>query len=162
MGYGQTLKKILKEKNMTVTELARLCGLKASTLYTCINRDTSIRYDMALPIANTLDIDVNLICKDNPYRGEEDFPPLLWEAGGLFTNMNKKKYFENQIYPVLELYDYNEYPQIYRLLVNFFVLNNTGREQIFDMLEGVKIRHTDREKFEKLKTLKEQNRGALQ
>ena len=76
--------------------------------------------------------------------------------------MNKKKYFENQIYPVLEFYDYNEYPQIYRLLANFFVLNDKGREQIFDMLEGVKIRHTDREKFEKLKTLKEQNRGALQ
>ena len=73
MGYGQNLKKILKDRKMTVTELARLCKLNPSTLYTCINRDTSIRYDMALPIANTLDIDVNLICKDNPYRGEEDF-----------------------------------------------------------------------------------------
>ena len=157
MGYGQNLKKVLKERNMTVTELGRLCKINPSTLYTCINRDSSIRYDMALPIANVLDIDVDLICKDNPYRGEEDLPPLLWEAGGLFTNKNKQKYFETQLLPLLKLYDYREYPEIYRLLSNYFVLDDTGREQIFDMMEGVKLRHTDKDKVERRKTLKKQN-----
>ncbi len=157
MGYGQNLKKALQERNMTVKELSRLCGINSSTLYTCINRDSSIRYDMALPIANTLDIDVNLICKDNPFRGEEDMPPLLWEAGGLFTDKNKKGYVENQLLPLLKLYDYKDYPQLYRLLANFFVLNNTGREQMFDMLEGVKLRLTDKDRSELLKSLKKQN-----
>ena len=157
MGYGQNLKKVLKERNMTVTELGRLCKINRSTTYKCINRDSSTRYDMALPIANVLDIDVDLICKDNPYRGEEDLPPLLWEAGGLFTNKNKQKYFENQLLPLLKLYDYREYPEIYRLLSNYFVLDDTGREQIFDMMEGVKLRHTDKDKVERRKTLKKQN-----
>ena len=157
MGYGQNLKKALQERNMTVKELSRLCGINSSTLYTCINRDSSIRYDMALPIANTLDIDVNLICKDNPFRGEEDMQPLLWEAGGLFTDKNKKGYVENQLLPLLKLYDYKDYPQLYRLLANFFVLNNTGREQMFDMLEGVKLRLTDKDRSELLKSLKKQN-----
>ena len=112
---------------------------------------------MALPIANTLDIDVNLICKDNPFRGEEDMPPLLWEAGGLFTDKNKKGYVENQLLPLLKLYDYKDYPQLYRLLANFFVLNNTDREQMFDMLEGVKLRLTDKDRSELLKSLKKQN-----
>ena len=156
MGYGQNLKKALKEKNMTVKELSRLSKINSSTLYTCINRDSSIRYDMALPIANILGIDINLICKDNPFRGEEEMPSLLWEAGGLLTDKNKKGYIDNQLLPVLKLYDYKDYPQIYRLLANYFVLNNTGREQIFDILEGVKLRHTDKDRSEASKSLKKQ------
>jgi len=139
MGYGQNLKKALKERNMSVKELARLSNINTSTLYTCINRDSSIRYDMALPIANILDIDINLICKDNPFRGEEDMPPLLWEAKGLLTDKNKRSYTQNQLVPVINLYDYKDFPQIYRLLANFYLLSNTGREQVIDMLEGTKL-----------------------
>ena len=83
-------------------------------------------------------------------------PSLLWEAGGLLTDKNKKGYIDNQLLPVLKLYDYKDYPQIYRLLANYFVLNNTGREQIFDILEGVKLRHTDKDRSEALKSLKKQ------
>ncbi|MBR0410027.1 MAG: hypothetical protein IJI25_03345 [Eubacterium sp.] len=68
---------------------------------------------MALPIANILDIDINLICKDNPFRGEEDLPPLLWEAKGLLTDRNKRSYTQNQLVPVINLYDYKDFPQIY-------------------------------------------------
>lgn len=157
MGYGQNLKKALKERNMTVKELARLCNINPSTLYTCINRDSSVRYDMALPIANTLDIDVNLICKDNPFRGDDEMPPLLWEAGGLLTDKNKRGYMQNQLFPLINLYDYKDFPHVYRLLANFYLLSDKGREQIIDILEGAKLRHVDSERSDALKELKKQN-----
>ena len=40
MAIGIRLKKILKEKNTTVAELSRQTGIKASTLYSIIRRDS--------------------------------------------------------------------------------------------------------------------------
>ena len=73
MGYGQTLKKILDEKKISVRRIAMEVGINPQTLYAAIKRDNALRYDHALRIANALDIDVNLICKDNPFK-----EPMRW------------------------------------------------------------------------------------
>ena len=51
MGYGKNLKQVLDEKHMTVKELSRRAGISAPTLYSIIQRDSSVRYDHALRIA---------------------------------------------------------------------------------------------------------------
>ena len=68
MGYGKNLKKALDDKHMSVQKLAKLTGIAPTTLYSIIQRDTSVRFDHALRIANILGIDFTQICKENPYE----------------------------------------------------------------------------------------------
>ena len=67
MGYGKNLADAIKEKGWSVAETSRRSGVSANTLRTIIRRDSSVRYDHALRLANTLGIDIQLICKENPY-----------------------------------------------------------------------------------------------
>ncbi|MBR0341683.1 MAG: helix-turn-helix transcriptional regulator, partial [Oscillospiraceae bacterium] len=54
MGDGKKLKSIIDERGITVTELARAVGMNQQTIYSIIKRDSKIRYDFALRIANEL------------------------------------------------------------------------------------------------------------
>ena len=67
MGNGKRLKEILDEKNIRVSELAKLTNMNQQTLYSIINRDYNIRFDFAFRIANALDIDVSEICDTDLY-----------------------------------------------------------------------------------------------
>ena len=67
MGYGLNLKDAIENKGWTVAECARRAGISRQSLYTIIRRDTSVRYDHAIRLASVLGIDVNTICKENPY-----------------------------------------------------------------------------------------------
>ena len=71
MGYGANLKKILDEKGITIKDLSRKTGIAATTLYSIVQRDASVRYDSAIKIAGILDIPINAICKDNPYDNDD-------------------------------------------------------------------------------------------
>ena len=66
MGYGLELKKVLKEKKVNVKELCRRTGIAPTTIYSCIQRDTSVRYDYALKIAECLEIAPSVICGTIP------------------------------------------------------------------------------------------------
>ena len=70
MGDGKNLKKILDEKGMNVRQIARKTGISPTTLYSLIQRDSNLRFDYALRIANELEIDVNSICEASPFSGE--------------------------------------------------------------------------------------------
>jgi transcriptional regulator with XRE-family HTH domain len=62
MGDGKKLKEYLDEKGTNVRRIAKETGISATTLYTIIQKDSNIRFDFALRLANALDIDVNEIC----------------------------------------------------------------------------------------------------
>ena len=64
---------------MTVKELSRKAQISPTTLYSVIARDSSIRYDHALRIANILGISTDLICKENPLSEGGTLPELLPE-----------------------------------------------------------------------------------
>lgn len=66
MGYGQNLKEILKEKNITVKTLSTDTNISATTLYSAITRDSAIRFDYALRISSYLGIDPKEICATVP------------------------------------------------------------------------------------------------
>ena len=99
MGYGKNLKDALDAKNMSVKELARRAGISPTTLYSVIKRDSAVRFDHALRIAGVLGIDVDLICKNNPYQEEtqEILPDMLPNYFGVTDKLNRKTYIENRL-----------------------------------------------------------------
>ena len=80
-------------------------GIAPTTLYSIIQRDTSVRFDHALRIANILGIDITQICKENPYDEGEVLPQPLSDLNGLITNLNKQTYIKNRTTPLLMLFD---------------------------------------------------------
>ena len=61
MGDGKNLKKYLDEKGTNVRKIAKATGISATTLYSIIQKDSNIRFDFALRLANELQIDVNAV-----------------------------------------------------------------------------------------------------
>lgn len=73
MGIGRTLSDILKEKNITVTDLARNVGIAPTTIYSIIDRDNmKIDISVLIKICNSLDVDINVFYKDHyKYRKQK-------------------------------------------------------------------------------------------
>ena len=69
MGDGKKLKEHIDNKGTNVRKIAKETGISATTLYTIIQKDTNIRFDFALRLANALEIDVNEICSASPFSG---------------------------------------------------------------------------------------------
>ena len=153
MGYGQNLKNILDERKISVAELARLTKVSATTLYSIIQRDSAVRFDTALRIANVLDIDINEICKSNPFEDGEVLP----ENGKVFTDYLESKnhgYIKNRTTPLLELFDKGQMPDVDRLIVSYYILDDEGRKQAFDLMDALSKSHADKERMKKLATIK--------
>ena len=70
MGDGQRLKEILEQKGKSVRWVARETTISPTTIYSIIQKDTSIRFDFALRIANALGIEVSDICSDASLNSE--------------------------------------------------------------------------------------------
>ena len=59
MGDGKKLKEILDSKGTNVRQIAKATGISATTLYSIIQKDSNIRFDFALRLANELEINMN-------------------------------------------------------------------------------------------------------
>lgn len=152
MGYGKNLKDALDAKNMSVKELARRAGISPTTLYSVIKRDTAVRFDHALRIAGVLGIDVDLICKNNPYQEEttEVLPEMLPNYLAVTDKLNRKTYIENRLGKVLMLVDYEDMPKVDELVADFIQMDDEGRKLLFGMLESLKATHTDKKRKKSL------------
>lgn len=151
MGYGQKLKRILDERNMSVRQLAKECNIAPTTLYSIVQRDTDIRYDFALRIANALDIPVASICSELPYDAESTLPNLPTMFG---EEHNKKAYFSNRTLQIAKLFNYEEFPMLDKLIAEFYVLDDESRREIFKIIEMKHEAHDDEERVKKLKEVK--------
>jgi len=60
--YGINLKSAIKAKKLTVYKLSRMTGIPATTIYSSIQRNSGVRYDRALRIADVLKIRPEEIC----------------------------------------------------------------------------------------------------
>ena len=70
MGDGKNLKKYLDEKGTNVRKIAKATGISATTLYSIIQKDSNIRFDFALRLANELQIDFNEIGSASPFLAQ--------------------------------------------------------------------------------------------
>lgn len=61
---GTTLKRLLRERDMNVSELARRTDVSAQTLYSIIRRDNlKIDFDLLLRICDVLDVPIETFCE---------------------------------------------------------------------------------------------------
>ena len=92
MGDGKKLKEHIDNKGTNVRKISKETGISATTLYTIIQKDTNIRFDFALRLANALEIDVNEICSASPFSGviteEEIYPTLPDGLNGALDSCN--------------------------------------------------------------------------
>ena len=73
MGDGKNLKKYLDEKGTNVRKIAKATGISATTLYSIIQKDSNIRFDFALRLANELErrMECDPVLEPNqPYRAQ--------------------------------------------------------------------------------------------
>ncbi len=152
MGYGTNLKKLLDEKGMTVKDLSRKTGIAATTLYSIIQRDASVRYDSAIKIAGILDIPINAICKDNPYDDTVSLPAM---KVGFATSEAKAKnsYISYRTSEILKKFDYDELPIVDQLIADLYVLDNRARKDLFSYVKTLKENYSEPNKVEELKKI---------
>lgn len=113
MGYGKNLKKAIEQKGWTVAKCARDMQISPQTLYTIIRRDSSVRYTLAVRLADILGVDVAFITKDIPYDME-----------------------------MLDFADCIDKGILYQLLTKFYILDDEGRRQIAHTLFFILIQNT--------------------
>ena len=154
MGYRKNLNQALDDKGMTVRDLCRQTDISPTTIYSIIQRDSSVRYDFALRIANVLDIDIKLICKDNPFEQGEELPAFPDNLNGLLDASQIKRYANNMMLPLLSLCGRDELTKLHELMSDYYVLNDEGRKQMFTMMDMLKNTYTDSERKKALKSIK--------
>ena len=95
-------------KNTNVRQIAKATGISATTLYSIIQKDSPIRFDFALQLANELEIDVNEICAASPFSGaiteEEIYPTLPDVLNDALDGNRVKTYLKNSLYPLMYLF----------------------------------------------------------
>ncbi len=132
MGDGKKLKEILDSKNTNVRQIAKATGISATTLYSIIQKDSNIRFDFALRLANELEIDVNEICAASPFSGaiteEEIYPTLPDGLNGALDGNRVKVYLKNSLYPLMYLFGKNSMPDVDNLLTDYSIIVATRPE----------------------------------
>lgn len=151
MGYGQNLKNFLDEKNMTVKGLARKVHIAPTTLYSIIQRDSPIRFDLALKISNILDVPIESLCKDNPYDEMGEAMPKLPKYDKPSVN---DAYVSQKTRFVMRLFDFDELPKVDQLIVDLYTLDDDARRDLFEYIKIMKKNHTDPEREANVKKIK--------
>lgn len=157
MGDGKRLKEIIDAKGTNVRKVAKASGISGSTLYSIIQKDTNIRFDYALRLANELDIDVNEICSASPFSGElkeEEIYPTVTDKKGLLDNSRIKNYLMYSLFPLMQLYGKNSMPDVDNLLTSFYQLDDESRKEIIETIQFKLQYHMDPDRASDIKEIK--------
>lgn len=158
MGDGKKLKEYIDCKGTNVRKIAKETGISATTLYTIIQKDSNIRFDFALRLANVLEIDVNEICSVSPFSGtltEQDVYPTLPEGlNGALDASRIKTYLTNSLYPLMHLFGKKSMPDVDNLLTSFYQLDDEARKEVVETIQFKLQYHKDLERAEQIKQIK--------
>lgn len=158
MGDGKKLKEILDSKSTNVRKVAKATGISATTLYSIIQKDSTIRFDFALQLANELNIDVNEICSASPFSGEikadEIYPALPEGLNGALNGNRVKTYLKNSLYPLMYLFGKNSMPDVDNLLTSFYQLDDEARKEVVETIQFKLQYHRDADRAEQVKQIK--------
>lgn len=160
MGDGKRLREILDEQGKSVRWLAKETNINSSTLFSIIRKDTSIRYDFALRIANTLNIEISDICSDKNMieeSWEDENSITLPEFGGkvndvLFGN-RVKRYLKYTLYPLMTLFGIEMMPKVDEHLTNYYQLTDEGRNDVDQLINLLIMTKKDPERAKDVKTI---------
>lgn len=157
MGDGNKLKEILDSKDIKVSKLSKLTGIPASTIYSIIQKDSGIRFDYALRIANELDIDPSEICSANPFSGELKEDDVYWtikDSKGALDKSRVKTYLKNSLMPLMELYGKVGILEVDQFLTDFYQLDDESRTEVIDIIKLKLKNHRDPERAKEIKQIK--------
>lgn len=160
MGDGKRLREILDEQGKSVRWLAKETNINSSTLFSIIRKDTSIRYDFALRIANTLNIEISDICSDKNMieeSWEDENSIILPEFGGkvndvLFGN-RVKRYLKYTLYPLMTLFGIEMMPKVDEHLTNYYQLTDEGRNDVDQLINLLIMTKKDPERAKDVKSI---------
>ena len=158
MGDGKKLKECLDMKGTNVRRIAKETGISPTTLYTIIQKDTNIRFDFGLRLANALEIDVNEICSASPFSGdvsaEDVYPALPSGLNEALDTTRIKTYLTNSLYPLMYLFGKKSMPDVDRLLTLFYQLDDEARKEVVETIQFKLQYHKDEERAEQVKQIK--------
>ncbi len=141
MGYGKTLQQIIKDRKTNVKKIAEMANIPPSTLYSAIQRDTSVRYDQAVVLASLLQCDLQLICDVPRFHTAKTLYENPWdvpENAARLDDLLKARYITKRIVPLTSLYSLPELTgEIFDLLCTFYCLNDDGRDTIMTILAAL-------------------------
>lgn len=149
MGYGKKLKGILKDKDVSVRQLALECNIPPTTIYSLIQRDASIRYDFALKISNALDIPVGSICDDLPNAN------LTSGDHSMIIDIDHQtaNYFSARTLAIAKLFNKEEFTILDKLIREFYVLDDDSRDEIMKIIDMKHAKHDNPERIKNLDNL---------
>ena len=123
-----------------------------------VQKDSNIRFDFALRLANELGIDVNEICSASPFSGtikeEEIYPTLPDGLNGALDGSRVKTYLKNSMFPLMYLFGKNSMPDVDNLLTSFYQLDDEARKEVVDTIQLKLQYHRDPERAEQIKQIK--------
>lgn len=158
MGDGKKLKECIDNKGTNVRKIAKETDISATTLYTIIQKDSNIRFDFALRLANALEIDVNEICTASPFSGtikeEEIYPALPSGLNGALDSSRVKTYLKNSLYPLMHLFGKNSMPDVDNLLTSFYQLDDEARKEVVNTIQFKLQYHKDTERADQVIKIK--------
>lgn len=148
MGDGKRLQECIKTKGTNVRRIAKAAGVPATTLYSIIQKDSSIRFALALKLANELDIDVNEICSAGLLMDRCFQMPHEWKD--ILESNNIKKYFIDSLYPLLCLFGQDSILDVTNLLISFYQLDDEARREVLEMIRIKLEYHKEKERVKEM------------
>ncbi|MCU6720680.1 helix-turn-helix domain-containing protein [Porcipelethomonas ammoniilytica] len=109
MAIGKILSDVLKERNTTVTDLARNINVAPTTIYSIIERDNmKIDISVLIKICKSLDVDIEMFYKD--YLDNNDSDKTVSEIMFKYNQLNDdgKAKLNERLDELLELPKYRK------------------------------------------------------
>ena len=161
MGDGKNLKKILDAQQKSVRWLSKETTISPTTLYSIIQKDTAIRFDFALRIANVLNVEVSDICSDSALQAEDwsdesriTLPELPHGFDKVLDENRIKTYLKNSLYPLMEMFGKNNLPKLDEHLTNYYQLTDEGRRDVDQFINAQLQIKKDPNRAKDVKTIK--------
>lgn len=158
MGDGKKLKEILNDKNKNVKQIASETGIRPTTLYSIIQKDSNIRLEYAMLLANALNIDVNEICSNSPLSGNmmplDEILELPSDFNEKLDSNRIKTYIQESIYPLMTLFGVECMADVDNLLTSFYQLDDEARHEILETIQLKMKYHKNPERTDNIKKIK--------
>jgi len=147
---GESLRRIRKERGMTLVEAGEKSGMPMSTISKIENNKMSLSYDKLLRICAALDVDISELFSGNPAPAEK--APVPASSGRRSINRRGTGYAINtpnysHLYPAADLLNKKSVPIIAeihtRSLADFGELIRHPGEEFAIVLEGTVDLYTD-------------------
>ncbi len=159
MGDGKRLKEIIENKGTSVRKVAKEAGISPTTLYTAIQKDSNIRFDFGLQLANVLNVNVNEICSTSPLSNQMlPIDEILNSSSSINETIKDnrlKLYIKDSLYPLISEFGIDNMADFDKLLRSYCSLDDESRQEIVDTIQLKLKYHKDSERAEKIGQIKE-------